>query len=233
MEFFKEAKAVSLRSHLNKYLVADDDQESTRQSRNGSARKARWLVELVDSNPHVIRLKSCHGRYLTASDEAFLLGMTGHKVLQTLPENIKDLKIEWQPIRDGFQVRLKAFGGTYLRANGGMPPWRRSITHDNPHTFSTQNWILWDVEAIKIPENESLTEYLSMVSSLSSVSDELSGLEIGSPESIYSGYSPSPRLHSRHSPSPKLSVNKVRLLSKIINVTLFSDGCFSVRCFLV
>ncbi|CAA2968842.1 Hypothetical predicted protein [Olea europaea subsp. europaea] len=135
MEFFKEAKAVSLRSHLNKYLVADDDQESTRQSRNGSARKARWLVELVDNNPHVIRLKSCHGRYLTASDEAFLLGMTGHKVLQTLPENIKDLKIEWQPIRDGFQVRLKAFGGTYLRANGGMPPWRRSITHDNPHTL--------------------------------------------------------------------------------------------------
>ncbi|CAI9768044.1 unnamed protein product [Fraxinus pennsylvanica] len=211
MEFFKEAKAVSLRSHLNKYLVADDDQVSTRQSRNGSARKARWLVELVDSNPHVIRLKSCHGRYLTASDEAFLLGMTGQKVFQTLPENIKDLKIEWQPIRDGFQVRLKAFGGTYLRANGGMPPWRSSITHDCPHSFSTQNWILWDVEVIKIPENESLTDYLSMVSSLSSVSDELSGLEIGSPESIYSGYSPSPRLHSRHSPSPKLSVKKSNL----------------------
>ncbi|KAL2543066.1 Actin cross-linking protein [Abeliophyllum distichum] len=208
MEFFKEAKAVRLRSHLNKYLVADDDQVSTRQSRNGSARKARWLVELVDSNPDVVRLKSCHGRYLTSSDEAFLLGMTGNKVRQTLQGNIKDWKIEWQPIRDGFQVRLKAFGGTYLRANGGTPPWRNSITHDSPHTSSTHSWVLWDVEALQIPENEPLNDYLSMVSSFSSVSDELSGLELGSPESIHSGYSPSPRLYSGHSPSPRLSMKK-------------------------
>ncbi|CAI9775320.1 unnamed protein product [Fraxinus pennsylvanica] len=211
MDFFGEAKAVKLRSHLNKYLVADDDQVSTRQSRNGAARKARWLVEQVDSNDHVVRLKSCHGRYLTASDEGFLLGMTGNKVLQTLPENVKDFKIQWQPIRDGFQVRLRAFGGTYLRANGGTPPWRNSITHDSPYTSSTHNWILWDVEAIEIPENESLTHYLSMVSSFSSVSDELSGLELGSPESIHSGYSPSPRLHSCYSPSPRLSMKKSNL----------------------
>ncbi|CAA2969177.1 Hypothetical predicted protein [Olea europaea subsp. europaea] len=211
MDFFREAKAVRLRSHLNKYLVADDDQVSTRQSRNGAARKARWLVEQVDNNPHVLRLKSCHGRYLTASDEAFLLGMTGHKVLQTLQENIKDMKIEWQPIRDGFQVRLRACGGTYLRANGGTPPWRNSITHDSPYTSSTHNWILWDVEAIEIPENESSTHYLSMVSSFSSVSDELSGLDLGSPESIHSSYSPSPRLHSCYSPSPRLSMKKSNL----------------------
>ncbi|KAL0372427.1 UNVERIFIED_CONTAM: hypothetical protein Scaly_0924300 [Sesamum calycinum] len=138
MEFFKKSKAVRLKSHLNKYLAADDDQISTRQSRNGAARRARWLVELVDSNPHVVRLKSCYGRYLTASSEPFLLGMTGHKVLQTLPENLtKDLTIEWQPLRDGFQVKLKAFGGTFLRANGGTPPWRNSVTHDSPHAAAT------------------------------------------------------------------------------------------------
>ncbi|KAL2559592.1 Actin cross-linking protein [Forsythia ovata] len=211
MEFFKEVKAVRLRSHLNKYLVADDDQVSTRQSRNGSARKARWLVELVDNNPDVIRLKSCHDRYLTSSDEAFLLGMTGNKVRQTPLGNIKDWKIEWQPIRDGFQVRLRAFGGTYLRANGGTPPWRNSITHDSPNTTSTHSWILWDVEALQIPENEPLNDYLSMVSSFSSVSDELSGLELGSPESIHSGYSPSPRLYSGSSPSPRLSMKKSNL----------------------
>lgn len=112
MEFFSKAKAVRLKSHLNKYLVADDDQVSTRQSRHGTTRRARWLVELVDTNEHVVRLKSCHNRYLTASDEPFLLGMTGHKVTQATPDsddNIKDLSIEWQPIRDGFLVSVRCF----------------------------------------------------------------------------------------------------------------------------
>lgn len=81
MDFFYKAKAVKLKSHLDKYLVADDDQENIRQSRNGSSRKARWLVELVEAeNSHFIRLKSGSGKYLTASDEPFLLGMTGKKV---------------------------------------------------------------------------------------------------------------------------------------------------------
>lgn len=105
MEIFQKAKVVRFKSHLEKYLVADNDQEHVRQSRRGGAsRNARWHVELVEGNNHVVRLKSCHGRYLTASDEAFLLGMTGNKVLQTVPENMKDLRIEWQPIKDGFQV---------------------------------------------------------------------------------------------------------------------------------
>ncbi|CAA2955264.1 Hypothetical predicted protein [Olea europaea subsp. europaea] len=196
MEFFHKAKAVRLKSHLNKYLVADDDQVSTRQSRSAATRKGRWTVELVESNSHVIRLKSCHGRYLTASKEPFLLGTSGCKVMQTEQENMKDLSIEWQPIRDGFQVKLKGLGGTFLLANGGTPPWRNSITHDNPNTGSTKNWILWDVEDVEIPENEFLTDYLSMVSSFSSVSDELSGLDIYSPPpespvSVHSSYSPS------------------------------------------
>ncbi|CAI9779334.1 unnamed protein product [Fraxinus pennsylvanica] len=193
MEFFKIAKAVRLKSHLNKYLVADDDQVSTRQSQSAATRKGRWTVELVETNSHVIRLKSCHGRYLTASKEPFLLGTTGCKVMQTDQENMKDFSIEWQPIRDGFQVKLKSLRGTFLLANGGTPPWRNSITHDNPNTGSTKNWILWDVEAVEIPEDEFLTDYLSMVSSFSSVSDEISGLDMSSPvpESLVSGYSPS------------------------------------------
>nr|GMD19593.1 uncharacterized protein LOC109161126 [Ipomoea batatas] len=192
MEIFQKAKVVRLKSHLEKYLVADNDQEHTRQSRRGGAsRNARWHVELVDGNSHVVRLKSCHGRYLTASDAPFLLGMTGHKVLQTAPENMKDLRIEWQPIKDGFQIKLRAYGGTYLRANGGTPPWRNSITHDNPHTASsTHNWILWDVEAVEVPEDEQLSDYLSLVSTFSSLSDELSSLDMGSPVSMRSSFSP-------------------------------------------
>ncbi|CAI9761774.1 unnamed protein product [Fraxinus pennsylvanica] len=195
MEFFHKAKAVRLKSHLNKYLVADDDQVSTRQSRSAATRKGRWTVELVESNSHVIRLKSCYGRYLTASKEPFFWGTSGCKVMQTEQENMKDFSIEWQPIRDGFQVKLKSLGGTFLLANGGTPPWRNSIAHDNPNTGPTKDWILWDVEAVEIPENEFLTDYLSMVSSFSSVSDELSGLDMWSPPpespvSVHSGYSP-------------------------------------------
>ncbi|KAK4376750.1 hypothetical protein RND71_003046 [Anisodus tanguticus] len=197
MEFFYKAKAVRLKSHLDKYLVADDDQElNIRQSRNGSCRKARWLVELVDAgNSHFIRLKSStSGKYLTASDEPFLLGMTGKKVLQTLSEKIKDVRIEWEPIRDGFQVKLRGFGGNFLRANGGTPPWRNKVTYDRPYSSSTKKWILWNVEPVDVPENESLTDYLTMVSSFSSVSDELSSLDLGSPVSIHSSFSFSPRM---------------------------------------
>ncbi|XP_057810900.1 uncharacterized protein LOC131025248 [Salvia miltiorrhiza] len=196
MEFFTKTPAVRLKSHLNKYLAADDDQSSTRQSRRGDARRARWLVELVDTNPHVVRLKSCHGGYLTAAADPFLLGATGRKVLQTLPENpAKELAIEWQPIRDGFQVKLRAaLGGTYLRANGGTPPWRNSVTHDGAHGGG---WVVWDVEAVEVAEE---AEYWSMVSSFSSVTEEISGLDIGygfeSPVSVRSfaaSPSPSPR----------------------------------------
>ncbi|KAG6398827.1 hypothetical protein SASPL_140298 [Salvia splendens] len=178
MEFFTKTPAVRLKSHLNKYLSAADDQSSTKQTRRGDARRTRWLVELVDTNPHVVRLKSCHGRYLTAAADPFLLGMTGHKVLQTSPENpARDLAIEWQPIRDGFQVKLKAAAaGTYLRANGGTPQWRNTVTHDSAcGAGAGANWVVWDVEAV---EDEAVVDYWSMVSSFSSV-EEISGLDIG------------------------------------------------------
>ncbi|OMO51650.1 hypothetical protein CCACVL1_29666 [Corchorus capsularis] len=208
MEIFAKAKAVKLRSHLEKYLIADDDQETVRQSRNGAGKRARWFVELVPDKPNVIRLRSCHGKYLTATDLPFLLGMTGKKVLQTVPENM-DWKLQWEPIRDGFQVKLKTWCGKFLRANGGTPPWRNSVTHDEPHTGATQRWILWDVEAVQVPESESLVEYLSSVSSFSSISGDvleaLSDLGSGpqSPISVVSSVK-SPRFSIISTGSPKL-----------------------------
>ncbi|XP_044489760.1 uncharacterized protein LOC123214100 [Mangifera indica] len=214
MELFTKAKAVKLRSHLNKYLFADDDQETVRQSRNDSAKRAIWLVELVENKDDVVRLKSLYGKYLTASDLPFLLGVTGKKVLQTFPEKNMNWKIEWQPIRDGFQVKLKTWCGTFLRGNGGTPPWRNSITHDEPYTGSTKKWILWDVQEVKALEKASFKEYPSSVSSFSSVSDEvleaLSDDHLGSaPESPISVMSAnSSRLSTFSTRSPKISSTK-------------------------
>lgn len=151
MELFKNAKTVRMKSHHDKYLLADDDEEHVLQDRDGSIRNARWTVEIPNAGggEAVIRLKSMHGRYLTASNEPMLFGMTGRRVTQSLPRR-PDSSVEWEPIRDGFQVKLKTRYGHFLRANGGLPPWRNSITHDIPHRTSTQEWILWDIEIVEV-----------------------------------------------------------------------------------
>ncbi|RZC79970.1 hypothetical protein C5167_042545 [Papaver somniferum] len=151
MELFRSAKTVRLRSHHDKYLLAEDDQESVCQDRNGTCKNARWTVEFVDGIgiDSVIRLKSCYGKYLTATDIPKFIGVTGKKVLQTVPKRLDSL-VEWEPIREGHQVKLKTRYGNYLRANGGVPPWRNSITHDIPHRSATQEWILWTVDVLAV-----------------------------------------------------------------------------------
>ncbi|XP_043726330.1 uncharacterized protein LOC122672888 [Telopea speciosissima] len=184
MEFFKKGKSVILRSHLDKYLLADDDGETVRQSRNLSSSKARWTVEFVEGKSHLLRFKSCHGLYLTASYAPFLLGMSGKRVIQSLPSSKCDSSVEWEPQMDGIQVKLRSCDSTYLRANGGPPPWRNTVTHDIPQLTTTQDWISWYVEVVDNPEtDESFADYQSQASSLSSVSDELVDSEPNSPSS--------------------------------------------------
>ncbi|KAL8267483.1 hypothetical protein R6Q59_004827 [Mikania micrantha] len=211
MEFFEKAVAVRLKSHLDKYLVAGDDHHTVRQSRTaGSTPAARWLIEHVDSNNHAIRLKSCYGRYLTACSSPVLLGTTGNKIIQSLTENLRDLAIEWQPVRDGFQFKLKSSVGTYLRANGAMPPWRNTVTHDGSFTSSMNNWILWDVEALDVVEDESFNNCLSIIPIFPAVSDEISGQDLGSP---VSGHSPSfpPRTPAQLMKKVKIFRGRMRL----------------------
>uniref|UniRef100_A0ACD5WES1 Uncharacterized protein n=1 Tax=Avena sativa TaxID=4498 RepID=A0ACD5WES1_AVESA len=159
MELFTHAKAVRLKSRHDKFLYADEDELHVTQDRNGSSPNARWTVETVPHAPGAIRLRSRYGRYLAASSEAFLLGMTGRKVLQASPApgGRPDASVEWEPVRDGFQARFKSragggrgSGSKYLRANGGVPPWRNSVTHDVPHRTATQDWVLWDVEIVQV-----------------------------------------------------------------------------------
>jgi len=175
MEFFNKAKIIKLRSHLNKFLVADDDEHTVRQSRNGSSVKARWTVEMVEGKSHVIRLKSCSsGKYLTPSNEPFLTGMTGKKVVQDIQANKRDTSVEWEPIKEGGLVKLRAKGGKFLRGNGGTPPWRNSVTHDVPQRTATQDWVLWGVDVVDIvvlESQESMASDLSPMSSFSSLPD--------------------------------------------------------------
>ncbi|XP_076924556.1 uncharacterized protein LOC143587043 [Bidens hawaiensis] len=181
MDFFHGAKAVRLKSRHNKYLVADEDKETVRQSRNGSSSKARWTVEYVPDNPNVIRLKSCHRLYLNATNEAFLLGMTGKKVQQyyysgQTGQPKPDPTTEWEPIKENAShVKLRTHDGKYLRANGGTPPWRNSITHDVRHRTATQDWVLWDVDVVDILLSDDTESVMSSYSSFSSVVDDYSG----------------------------------------------------------
>jgi hypothetical protein len=150
MELFERAKTVRLRSHHDKYMYADDDESHVQQDRNAASPNARWTVEPVPHAPGVIRLRSRYGRYLTASNEPFLLGLTGRKVVQTLPHRL-DSSVEWVPVRDGDgnHARLQTRYGNYLRANGGLPPLRNSITHDVTH-HRHAGWILWCVEIVQV-----------------------------------------------------------------------------------
>ncbi|KAG7598172.1 hypothetical protein ISN44_As06g024630 [Arabidopsis suecica] len=180
MELFTKGNNVKLRSHLDKFLVADDDQETIRQSRKGDSRRAVWTVEPVVDKPNLIRLKSSHGTYLTASNKPLLLGMTGEKVTQTASFNkLMDWQTQWEPERDGFQVKLKSWCGKWMRANGGTPPWRNSVTHDEPHTSKTKNWLIWDVITLDGSDLENMSD--GDESSVSSPVGSEFGSEPGSP----------------------------------------------------
>ncbi|TYK11348.1 uncharacterized protein E5676_scaffold807G00230 [Cucumis melo var. makuwa] len=159
MDLFRNAKTIRLRSHHKKYLSADEDEESVVQDRNGSSKNVRWAVEFVSFSDAIIRLKSCYGKYLMASNQPFLLGMTGRKVMQARPERFES-SLEWEPVKDGSFLRLKTRYGNYLRANGGVPPWRNSVTHDIPHRAATKEWILWDLDVVDIETQSSVHKTL-------------------------------------------------------------------------
>ncbi|XP_015887706.2 uncharacterized protein LOC107422722 [Ziziphus jujuba] len=151
MEFFHKAKVVRLyRPRHGKYLIAQEDQESVKQDRNGSSRQARWTVEFVPGSDSIIRLRSCYDKYLTASNQPFLIGLTGRQVLQTLPARL-DSPVEWEPIKCGNHMRLRSrFGHSFLRANGSLPPWRNTVTHFTADGSIPNSDLDWDAEILEI-----------------------------------------------------------------------------------
>ncbi|KAL5721696.1 hypothetical protein ACHQM5_005309 [Ranunculus cassubicifolius] len=140
MEFFNNAKTVRLKAHNGKYLLARDDGETVRQDRDGSGSRACWGVEFDTSKSYVL-LKSCFGRYLTASEEQDLHGFI---VTQSLGSGDE---IYWKPLKDGSKVYFKAYVGFYLRANGGIPPWKNTVSHAETETVTEQ--FQWVVEVLQ------------------------------------------------------------------------------------
>ncbi|XP_060671382.1 uncharacterized protein LOC125423230 [Ziziphus jujuba] len=164
MEFFHKGKTVRLCSHHEKYLVAEDDEESVRQDRNGASKRARWTVEFVTGSGSAIRLKSCYDKYLTASTEPFLKGLSsGRKVVQALPSCL-DSTVEWEPIIDGEHIRLKSrYSHSFLRGSGGLAPWRNSVTHYTADETEKSS-LEWDVDIV---ENLDIHEVPKILLSLS------------------------------------------------------------------
>ncbi|XP_020588193.1 uncharacterized protein LOC110030003 [Phalaenopsis equestris] len=151
MDLFQRAKAVRLRSHNEMYLLAEDDEELC-QNRNGTTWKAQWQVELLDEGQPLIRLKSCFGKYLSASNEPLLHGVTRRRFFQAALGHRLDSSLEWESVRDGFQVKLKTRYGHFLRVNGGPPPWRNTVTHDILHLHMIEfsgRMILWRCNSLE------------------------------------------------------------------------------------
>ncbi|KAH6827289.1 actin cross-linking protein [Perilla frutescens var. hirtella] len=148
MEIFRKAKSVRLMSYRDKYLSAEEDEESIiQQDEEQRRRESVWTVELVEGRD-AVRLRSCFGTYLTASNIPLLPGVTAKKAVQTSLPLASDPAIEWEPVRDGMQVKLRSCCGNFLRPNGGLPPWRNMVTHDISHLPNSGNKLLWDVHIV-------------------------------------------------------------------------------------
>ncbi|XP_057770144.1 uncharacterized protein LOC130989975 [Salvia miltiorrhiza] len=147
MDFFLRASTVRLISYNDRFLVADADCVGVSHGTDRYARNAVWSVEIVEGKES-IRLKSCHGTYLTASGTPVMPGVTGKRVVQTWPCQY-DSATEWEPSRDGMEVRLRSnVYGHFLRPNGSLTPWRNAVTHDVPHRSKSREKMLWDVEVV-------------------------------------------------------------------------------------
>ncbi|CAA7395310.1 unnamed protein product [Spirodela intermedia] len=66
MEIFENARTVRLRSHHGKYLMAEGDEFSVTQARNGSNQRTWWAWEPIRDGPRV-RFRSHLGKFLRAN----------------------------------------------------------------------------------------------------------------------------------------------------------------------
>ncbi|KAI3704763.1 hypothetical protein L1987_74992 [Smallanthus sonchifolius] len=160
MEVFQNDMIIRLKNNQGRYLVAQQDEESVSKSRDGSTQNAQWKIEMHDEES--IYLKSCYGKYLTASNQPSIPGLVARnlKVIQTQPEK-RNTSHLWLPVsqtdtQEPHSVWLTTLHNTYLRAHSGPAPLGNMITHDlfrkeNPKTHNKK--ILWHIEIVDSPSN--------------------------------------------------------------------------------
>ncbi|GFP91586.1 hypothetical protein PHJA_001302600 [Phtheirospermum japonicum] len=86
-------------------------------------------------------------------------------------------------------VKLKTRYVRFLRANGGLPPWRNSVTQDVPHRTATKEWVLWEVHVVEILPAAPATFVVGR--------EEVLAPETTNDVSGGGGYSPAPASFSR------------------------------------
>lgn len=160
MDIFRNDMIVRLKNVQDKYLIAQQDEQSVSKSRNGFTKNAQWKVEVNDEDS--LYLKSCYGKYLTASNQPLIPGMIARnlRVTQTQPEK-KNTSHLWLPVgqpeqREPHTMWLRTLHGSYLQTHSGPPPLGNMITHDllrkdGPNPLSKK--ILWHIEIVDSPSD--------------------------------------------------------------------------------
>ncbi|CAH1437651.1 unnamed protein product [Lactuca virosa] len=162
MNIFRDDLIIRLKYGKDRYLIAEQDEESVSKCRDGSTKNAQWTIEMNDEES--LFLKSCYGKYLTASNQPSIPGMIAKhlKVTQTSPEK-KNTSHQWLPVSQSpmiqsdpvkqYSIWLKTPHGSYLEAHTG----RNLITHDllrrkgcNP----LNKKILWHIEIVESPSDQ-------------------------------------------------------------------------------
>lgn len=161
MDILKNNMIIRLKNGKDKYVIAEQDEESVIKCRDGSTKNAQWTVEVNDNES--LYLKSCYGKYLTALNMPSIPGIVAKnlKVVQTLPEK-KNTSHLWLPVKqpdshERFSVSLKTLHGSYLQANSGAPPLGNTITHEllrNDGPGSINKKVLWHVEIMDAPSDQ-------------------------------------------------------------------------------
>lgn len=158
MSIFQDSMVVKLVSYRGKYLHAVDNLKSVIQGDDASSMNARWTVELVPGRESAIRLRSCYGRYLTATNKIKGLTRRCRKVQQTRPTKL-GASVQWVPTRQKDQLVVKLRSSrydTHLRAN----TLRNLVRHKLPfrNSFRNYKWRLDIVSATEQPSLETATE---------------------------------------------------------------------------
>ncbi|XP_065008971.1 uncharacterized protein LOC135639124 [Musa acuminata AAA Group] len=147
MEFFEGAMTVRLQSCHGTYLVVDEHWHRVMLRSDRFCDGARWTVVIVTdaSGQRRLRLRSFYGRYLAPhpTDDSIFFG---RKVM------LDDLGpgVNWEPLRENSDVRLRCVFNQFLRADSVNLTWREPVTVDYRSILGIRRRFLWRVEAIGV-----------------------------------------------------------------------------------